>query len=52
MQCLFENSVILYGSKTNPIIINRNFMFENSVILYGSKTENAFELALAGLRIV
>ena len=34
----FENSVILYGSKTSSLLNQRKSLFENSVILYGSKT--------------
>ncbi len=36
---MFENSVILYGSKTIRYIRISWIEFENSVILYGSKTE-------------
>ena len=35
---LFENGVILYGSKTQEISIKEWWAFENGVILYGSKT--------------
>ena len=34
----FENSVILYGSKTKSLNTLLRSTFENSVILYGSKT--------------
>jgi len=35
----FENGAILYGGKTEIILMPVAFMFENGAILYGGKTE-------------
>ncbi len=37
-ETLFENSVVLYGSKTESDTRQHGSQFENSVVLYGSKT--------------